>query len=486
MRRAPAAAAAAGLGLYLLLLASVNSYAAGGSDSSGYLNAARLFAQGRVLKGISILHELSLPPSDLDVFRPLGFRRGPAPATIAPSYPPGLPLHMAAAGIVGGWQRGPFLAVPLSAVAALVVLFFLARELGLSPGLASASVVLLAASPIFFGMAIQPMSDVTATAWVAASLLFGLRARGSRFSAVAAGAALGMAVLVRPTNLLAAVPLAVALWRGRRRVLLVAAGGLPLAAALLLYDRAAFGNAAETGYGAILTWTMAVAHAGPVFRHYAYWVPVLMTPLLPLAWLLLPFDRRVPAWDRLLLFSWFAVFLGFYLFYEPFDDWWAVRFLLPGLPAVILAGLLAARDLWALLSPRLGKAATAAAGILLLAGAIAVDVRHIVRFGLIRMWEGETVYRDASLWTKSAVEPRSVVLSMQMSGALEYYTGLPIARWDSLTPESFSRVRDAAQSRGFHLYALLRDFEHKELPARAPGNWTKLGNVRDVILWRLD
>ncbi|HKF42479.1 MAG TPA: hypothetical protein VKG01_05215 [Thermoanaerobaculia bacterium] len=486
MKRAPAVAAGAALAAYFVLLAAVNSYVAGGSDSSGYLNAARLFARGRVWKEIPIIRELPLPPSDSEVFLPLALRAGPAPGTMAPRYPPGLPLHMAALALVGGWGRAPFLAVPYLAIAALVLVFLLARNLGLSRTLAWVAVALLGASPIFFGMAIQPMSDVTATAWVAGCLFLGLRSDRSRISAIAAGAALGMAVLVRPTNILAAIPLAVTLWRGRRRILFAAAGGLPFAAGLVLYDHAAFGKAAETGYGAMLTWTMALAHAGPVFRHYAYWVPALMTPLLPLAWLLLPFDRRVSGRDRLLLFSWFAVFLGFYLFYEPFDDWWAVRFLLPGLPAVILAGLLAARDAGEALSRRFGTRIATAAGAAVLAAAIAVDVRHIVRFDLLRMWEGETVYREASLWTKSAVEPRSVILSMQMSGALEYYTGLPVARWDLLTAESFPRIRDAVRGRGFHWYALLRDFEQKELPARAPGDWTKIGSVRDVILWRLD
>jgi hypothetical protein len=188
--------------LYFAVLLAANSDVAGGSDSSGYLNAARLFLRGRVSEPSEILRRLSLPASDRDIFIPLGFRPGAAGGTMAPRYPPGLPLHMAAAAAVGGWSKAPFLVVPFSGAAALLLLFLLARELGLSRELSAAGGALLAACPIFFGMAVQPMSDVVATAWVLAALLLGLKARRSAGAAIAAGAALGVAVLVRPTNFL--------------------------------------------------------------------------------------------------------------------------------------------------------------------------------------------------------------------------------------------------------------------------------------------
>jgi 4-amino-4-deoxy-L-arabinose transferase-like glycosyltransferase len=166
------------------------------------LNAARLFLRGRVSEPIEILRRLSLPSSDREIFIPLGFRPGAGAGTMAPRYPPGLPLHMAAAAAVGGWSKAPFLVVPFSGAAALLLLFLLARELGLSRELSAAGGALLAACPIFFGMAVQPMSDVVATAWVLAALLLGLKARRSAGAAIAAGAALGVAVLVRPTNFL--------------------------------------------------------------------------------------------------------------------------------------------------------------------------------------------------------------------------------------------------------------------------------------------
>lgn len=94
------AGAALALAVYAVLLVRANSSIAGGADSSGYLNEARLLARGRLSEEIAALALLGLPPRDHDLFLPLGYRSGPRPGTMAPSYPPGLPLHMAALGIL--------------------------------------------------------------------------------------------------------------------------------------------------------------------------------------------------------------------------------------------------------------------------------------------------------------------------------------------------------------------------------------------------
>ena len=66
---------------------------AGGSDSSAYLNQARLLASGRLLAEPR-LPELPSGPHGPLVGSPLGFR--PAPnGSLAPTYPPGYPLLLA-------------------------------------------------------------------------------------------------------------------------------------------------------------------------------------------------------------------------------------------------------------------------------------------------------------------------------------------------------------------------------------------------------
>jgi hypothetical protein len=75
---------------------------------------------------------------------------------------------------------------------------------------------------------------------------------------------------------------------------------------------------------------------------------------------------------------------------------------------------------------------------------------------------------------------------MQMSGALKYYTKLPIARWDAIRPERFPALRRAVEERGFRWYALLWPFEEKGFRKNVPGPWTRIGEIRDIGLWRLD
>ncbi|HSE62944.1 MAG TPA: glycosyltransferase family 39 protein [Thermoanaerobaculia bacterium] len=481
-RRTTAVLAAAALAAYAVLLVAANSWIAGGSDSSGYLNEARLLARRKVSEGIGALALLELPAGDDEagVFIPLGYRAGPLPGTMVPTYPPGLPLHMALLGAIGGWNAAPFLAGPIAAVASLLLLFGVARELGLSRGLAACGAVILAVSPIFLGMAIQPMSDVPATAWVLAAIYFALRARRRPAWAVAAGAAFGVAVLVRPTNALALIPLLLALPAERGPILRAMAGGAPFAAFLLLFNDAAFGSALETGYSGMLRRTMSPAHVLPQIRHFGLWLPALLTPLLPIAWLGIGFDRRVARRDRALLVTWFGVFLLFYCFYELYDDWWSVRFLLPGIPAIVLAALLAARDI------RLAARPKRLLGIAALAAVVLVSAAWIARFQLLGMARGDVVYRDASRRAARFVPSRSLIAAMQMSGALKYYADRPILRWDYTSPAKFADLRRRAAERGVALYALLWPFEVAEFEKHLPGDWQPVGRWRDVVLYRLD
>jgi 4-amino-4-deoxy-L-arabinose transferase-like glycosyltransferase len=89
-----------------------------------------------------------------------------------PIYPIGFPLHEALAVIVAGWQIGPFLINPLLASLSCWLLFRIALLLGLSRLLAFAAAVVMAVNPTMIYMAMQAVSDVTATFW--ALLLIGL------------------------------------------------------------------------------------------------------------------------------------------------------------------------------------------------------------------------------------------------------------------------------------------------------------------------
>ena len=187
--------AAAGYGVFLSRYAA---FAVGGSDSSGYANTARRLAAGTLLDRPRCLDRLGLSDALTPVFTPIGFLPGPRPGTTAPLYPVGFPVHLAAAGGIAGWDVGPFLVSPLFAVACLVLLYLVGHELALSRFWSAATSVILAAFPPFLFQAVQPMSDVVATFWCLAAVFGALKARRHPIWALAAGASVGIAALVRP------------------------------------------------------------------------------------------------------------------------------------------------------------------------------------------------------------------------------------------------------------------------------------------------
>ncbi|HZZ59428.1 MAG TPA: glycosyltransferase family 39 protein, partial [Opitutaceae bacterium] len=301
---------------------------AGGSDSSGYMNQARLLAEGRIHVPMRVLPGLDTTGFSDYLYSPLGFR--PDHDTIVPTYPIGLPLLILAAAAVVGWAQAANVVIVLHALAAVILLYALARELllGWRGGLVAS--VCLAASPLFLFFSVQAMSDLPALTWVCATAWTAWRARRHAGWAVATGFCFSVAVLVRPTNVLLAPALLVAWWPlTARRVLGAVAAGLPGAAGLLLYNRAAYGSPFATGYG----------EAGSLFQrgvveetlaHYAHWLPLLFSPAVIL-FLLLPLRPSRTAW---FLFLWAFAYLAFYVcYYHTHETWWYLRFVLPAAPA---------------------------------------------------------------------------------------------------------------------------------------------------------
>jgi 4-amino-4-deoxy-L-arabinose transferase-like glycosyltransferase len=470
---------------YAWLLLFHASFVAGGSDSSGYVNAARLITTGRVVAPVEAIEELGLPDEFARLFIPLGFLPGPRPATMVPFYPPGFPLHLALGGLVGGWNYGPFLVAPFAGLASLLLIYLVGRELGLSRLFSAAGAAILALCPIFVYLAEQPMSDVVATMWTLAAVLFALRSRRRDAWAVAAGASLGMAVLVRPTEFLLLAPLAFALRPRLRTAAIFAAGAAPFAVALLVWNRLAFGSPFRTGYAGLEEGLTLSAFPGH-FLHYGEWLLKLLSPIIPVAWLLLAGDRKVTWRHRTLLFLWFALFFLFYCFWDVDGAWWYTRFLLPGIPALIAGSLLAVRDGLHLGGGGRSGILRPALAVAALAVVLAVEWNGILRLWVLKFGEGEKVYADASRLAEAKASPGALIVSMQLSGAIRYYTGLTIVRWDCIEEGQAGVLRQHARERGRPLYALLAPNEIEQVQGSVPGTWKKIGNVRHVTLFRWD
>jgi hypothetical protein len=81
--------------------------------------------------------------------------------------------------------------------------------------------------------------------------------------------------------------------------------------------------------------------------------------------------------------------------------------------------------------------------------------------------------------------PNAILLSMQMSGALHYYTDLTYLMWNWLLPDRFAVLRVSTERRGHRWYALLAPFEQEEVRKNLPGDWREIDRVGDVVLWEL-
>jgi hypothetical protein len=480
-----------GLGLIALVvygavLVRYASYSVGGADSSGYLNHARALAAGEIVRPIRAVVALGLDDVPASVVLPLGFVEGPRPATMAPIYPPGYPLHMAAFAALGGWEVGPFLVSPVFAVLGILLFYALARELGLSPLESAGGALILALQPAYVFMGLQPMSDTVATTWASLAVLVALRARRGSGWALAAGVAFAVACLVRPSNALLLLPLALALPWGVRVLSRFALGALPGVVFLLAFNQAAYGQPLLTGYGEVGR-DFSLGFFAERWRHYTHWLAVTFTPVLPLAWLGVAGSRGTPWRERLMLLVWFGAFFVFYCTFRHHDAWWYLRFLMPAFPALIAGALIAARPLWRTLGPRHHLAP--ATGTLLLAVALVLVVARelsvAARQRVLDIAEAESVYPRACRLAAERLPPGAIVLSKLTSGALEAYTGLPQLRFDTMDRRTGRRLLRRSLQRGRPWYALVLEAEQAEFEGSDLGSWKRIDTAAKVELLEL-
>ncbi len=483
--------AGAALALLLLSYGAVllprASRAVGGSDSSGYLNEARGLAAKRVVEPVEALARLGFPLEDMRLFIPLGYSPGPRPGTMAPVYPVGLPLHFVAAAWLLGWDSGPFVVSPLAAVVSLLLLYLVAREIGLSRASGFACAVMFAFSPILAFQGLQPMSDVLAAAWVLAAILAALKSRKANGWAAAAGFAYGAGVLVRPSTAVLLVPMVFALAPTRRAWSLFVLGGAPCAGVLFAFNRTAYGGILRSGYddsGASSGFSL--HNVAPGARHYVHWISATMSPLILPCWIAGCLGSSVRVRDRILLFTWFGAVLSFYLLYFPYDTWWYTRFLLPGIPAILLASAALAERLLSRASPaRWLKIAAVTATFLLICG---TGLRVLRRERVLEIGRGQAVFPETVRWASQKIPRDALVFAMEFSGAMKAYGwGTPI-RWDMFEKKDFDGIRARLERPGRPLYALMLPGEVAAAAqgSLAAGTWAHLGNNGPASLWRLE
>jgi hypothetical protein len=167
--------------------------------------------------------------------------------------------------------------------------------------------------------------------------------------------------------------------------------------------------------------------------------------------------------------------------------WWDLRFILPGVPALILAALLGAEAL-ARRQPATGAARFRIASFAVLATwSIALGCFWTSKFHLRLTKTYEQTYADATAAARSGFPANALVIAGQLSGALYYYTKFPVLRWELVNPSEFASFRALAEQAGRPICALLFDAEEPEaLQQKCPGPWVKISAVNNTALWRLE
>jgi hypothetical protein len=90
-------------------------------------------------------------------------------------------------------------------------------------------------------------------------------------------------------------------------------------------------------------------------------------------------------------------------------------------------------------------------------------------------------------WTARALGggANALVVSMEFSAALRYYTAATPVRWDRITPGDFALLHARAAQRGLRLCAVLLPDEVAAALEHVPGPWVFVGKVRQAGLWEL-
>ena len=442
-----------------------SSFQAHAADQWGYISQAALWARGDLVVEQPLAAEAPWPDATWSI-SPLGYRPGLRPATIVPTYPPGLPLMMAGFIKLFG-SFGAFIVVPLLGSLAVLAAFFLGRRIG-GPACGLLASMLLATSPIFLYQLREPMTDVPVTAWwlVATALV----AAPSAASALAGGLAASAAIVTRP-NL---VPVAAILGgfvlvysapRVRTRIgyaACFAAGAMPGAIAVALINRSLYGSPFESGYGSTEE-LFKLEYLSANLSSYPRWLVETETPLILIAFAA-PWVIRLPlTW---LFLAIVATLSASYAFYVPFDNWTYLRFLLPAIALlfVLTSGVIL------VLSQRLPSSLSRWALAVLCFGVMAWRWDSA---GMRPPHPNDRRFAVVGEFVRDELPQNAIVLSMQHSGSVRYYSGRSTLRWDLLDSQWLDRAVTFLQTKGYHPFVLLEEWEQPRFKEKFAGH-TKL------------
>lgn len=452
----------------LVVAVSRGSFVAGGADSYGYLSQARLWEHGSPISYDPIIAESEWPFADW-TFSPLGYRPGLLKGTIVPIYSAGYPLVMAAAGRSLG-SRAELYVVPLTAAGLVICTGILGTWLG-GPAQGALSSLLIATSPAFLIQSLQPMSDVPAAFWWTLAALLGMYRQA--FAGLLAGFAVMMAVLTRPNLFPLAVPLAIFVlvakrngdrrydWFGALAILIgLAAGGGMTGYLNAMY----YGSPALSGYGAPRD-LYRLSYLPINLGRYSTWLVQSETPAIVAAavglaafWFATSLHRRWACYAMAFL----AILSVSYLFYIPFENWTYLRFLLPGYPLLFISLLGVARLRAIAEKPLASMAVISVLSLAIIAG----HLQFISSSGLFKTKDDEARYVKVAEYVRRMLPGNAVMISLQHSGSIRYYSGRRTLRYDWVQPNWLDDIVVSLERKGYRPYLVLEGWEESRLRDR--------------------
>ncbi len=452
-----ALAAAIGLATFGVLK---GTWAVGGSDSSCYALMAEALASGRLQPASALAVEAPWPDA-ARTLAPGGFIPSPVrPDAASPICAPGFSVLMAPLAAVFG-RNAIFLLIPISGAVLVFSAFLIARRL--AGGMAGAVAALLTAtSPIVLFQVVQPMNDVLAAAlWLAALAWF-----ISRPQPIACGILIGLAILVRPNLaplalVFAALPLVLKHPQPFREITVMAIAAVPAVALMFWLNAQLYGSVMASGYGDA-TQLFSTANINHNLTNFG--LAALQTQyVVPVLGLLAPviFSGEKRSLSAMLLAAAIVV-IAIYLLYQPFPEWWYLRFLIPALVLLLILASAVAVELAT--RARMGGVIPIVAVLLAILGTRTAGDRQA--FELQRM-EGR--YRDTAALITDRLPANAVLITVWQSGSVRFHAGRDAVLWDSLDPAWLDRAIAWLSERGLQPYFLFERREEPEFRARFRG-----------------
>ena len=222
-----------------------------------------------------------------------------------------------------------------------------------------------------------------------------------------------------------------------------------------------YGSPLKSGYGPLVA-LFAPSHIAPNAERYFLWMWQSHTP----AWLIaLAAPFLLPGSLTSLLLSLAFVNVLCYLPYAVFNDWWYLRFLLPGI-AIVLVMTMAVIDAIAARTLRVrGTVLTVVTVVVCVAFVREARARNV--FDLPRL---EARYERAGGYVANHLPANALVITSWESGSVRFYGNRKTLVWDALDPAWLDRSIAYIRMRGFEPYLLFERWEEPIFRQRFAGS----------------